>query len=337
MWLSYVVSISLFVKGFAGYFLPLIHQASTPLTTGLTEAGLIVLFSLLNTFGSQAVGRLEFSIVAVKLSILLIFIVLGISSVQLQSIEPEFTPKGAEGMLVGSIVFFLSYMGFGLITNASENIDNPSVNVPRAVYISIFMVILIYVSVSIVAIGNLSIPAIIKAQDNALAVAAQPFLGQAGFALLSFGALFSIASALNATLYGGANIAYSLAKDGELPDFFERKIWFKSREGLYITAGLGMLFALLFDIGAIASITSSVYTMIYLCVLVLHYRLADTYGGGSKLLIVIFTITITAVLIGLLSYQSHTSKTTFFATFITFAGISLSLRQEAILWYYLQA
>jgi len=214
-------------------------------------------------------------------------------------------------------------MGFGLITNASENIDNPSVNVPRAVYISIFMVILIYVSVSIVAIGNLSIPAIIKAQDNALAVAAQPFLGQAGFALLSFGALFSIASALNATLYGGANIAYSLAKDGELPDFFERKIWFKSREGLYITAGLGMLFALLFDIGAIASITSSVYTMIYLCVLVLHYRLADTYGGGRKLLIVIFTITITAVLIGLLSYQSHTSKTTFFATFITFAGALL--------------
>ena len=114
-------------------------------------------------------------------------------------------------------------MGFGLITNASENIDNPSVNVPRAVYISIFMVILIYVSVSIVAIGNLSIPAIIKAQDNALAVAAQPFLGQAGFALLSFGALFSIASALNATLYGGANIAYSLAKDGELPDFSNAK------------------------------------------------------------------------------------------------------------------
>ena len=83
-----------------------------------------------------------------------------------------------------------------------------------------------------------------------------------------------------------------------------------------------MLFALLFDIGAIASITSSVYTMIYLCVLVSHYRLADTYGG-SKLLIVIFTITITAVLIGLLSYQYHTSKTTCFATFITFAGALL--------------
>lgn len=322
MWLSYVISISLFVKGFSGYLLPLLHLEPTRLATGVTEAGVIALFTLLNTFGSQAVGRLEFSIVAVKLSILLIFIVLGISSVHLTAIEPTFTTKGAEGMVVGSFVFFLSYMGFGLITNASENIDNPSVNVPRAIYISIFMVIAIYVSVSVVAIGNLSVPAIIKAQDNALAVAAQPFLGQTGFALLSFGALFSIASALNATLYGGANIAYSLAKDGELPEFFERKIWFKSKEGLYITAGLGMLFALLFDIGAIASITSSVYTMIYLCVLVSHYRLADTYGG-SKPLIATFTVIIAGVLAGLLIYQYHTSKTTFFATLITFAGALL--------------
>jgi len=300
MWLSYVVSISLFVKGFSGYFLPLIHLDSTPLTTGLTEAGLIVLFTLLNTFGSQAVGRLEFGIVAVKLSILLIFIVLGISSVNLPSIEPSFTPKGAEGMIVGSIVFFLSYMGFGLITNASENIDNASVNVPRAIYISIFMVILIYVSVSVVAIGNLSIPAIIKAQDNALAVAAKPFLGQTGFALLSFGALFSIASALNATLYGGANIAYSLAKDCKVLGCFKRKICLKLREDFYITAGLSMVIGLLFDIEAITSITSSVYSMIYLCMLVSHHWFADTYGG-SKPLIFIFTI-------------------------ITFAGVFLSLR-----------
>jgi amino acid transporter len=79
---------------------------------------------------------------------------------------------------------------------------------------------------------------------------------------IAVGTLFSISSALNATLYGGANIAYSFAKDGELPEFFERKTWFKSTEGLYITAVLGLFFALTFDIGAIATITSSIFTII---------------------------------------------------------------------------
>jgi amino acid transporter len=69
----------------------------------------------------------------------------------------------------------------------------------------------------------LPLPDIIKAQENALAIAAKPFLGNFGFILVTFGALFSISSALNATIFGGANIAYSLAKDGELPKFFERK------------------------------------------------------------------------------------------------------------------
>jgi amino acid transporter len=88
------------------------------------------------------------------------------------------------------------------------------------------------------AVGNLSLKQLIAAQDNALAVAAQPFLGNFGFLLISIGALFSISSALNATLYGGANTAYSFAKEGELPEFFERKEWFGTKEGLYITTGL---------------------------------------------------------------------------------------------------
>ncbi len=145
----------------------------------------------------------------------------------------------------------------------SENMENPQKNVPRAIIISIIIVSFIYVSVALVAVGNLSLKALIASGDNALAVAAKPFLGNFGFLLISIGALFSISSALNATLYGGGNTAYSFAKEGELPKFFERKKWFGTTEGLYITAGLGMLFALLFDIGGVAVITSSVFTVIY--------------------------------------------------------------------------
>ena len=319
MWLSFVVSISMFAKGFAGYFLPLVHIGASTFATGLTEIILISFFTVLSTFGSKAVGKSEFYIVLVKLTILGVFIAVGFMAISPSRIIPSASASGLEGTLSAAVVFFLSYMGFGLITNASEHMENPSRNVPRAIYLSIGIVMFIYVAVSVVAVGNLSISDLIKAQENALAVAAEPFLGSFGFILISIGALFSISSALNATLYGGANVAYSFAKDGELPEFFERKIWFKSTEGLYITAVLGFLFAITFNIGAIATITSSIFTIIYLFVLISHFRLSDEYGG-NKAFILVNIVVLFAVLAALLRYQWETQRAAFYGTFITLTG-----------------
>ena len=319
MWLSYVVSISLFAKGFAGYFLPLFSIGISPLSMGIVEVLLIAFFTAISSLGSSAVGRLEFYIVLIKLSILGVFILLGFLQINPGYIVPSFNAEGLHGTLFAAVVFFLSYMGFGLITNASENIENPKKNVPLAIFISIAVVMFVYVAVSFVAIGNLSITALIKAQDNALAVAAKPFLGSFGFILISIGALFSISSALNATLYGGANIAYSLAKDGELPEVFERKTWFKSTEGLYITAVLGLFFALKFDIGAIATITSAIFTIIYIFVLISHYRLADNYGG-NKGFILLNVIILLFVFLALIFYQWQTQRSAFYGTIITLLG-----------------
>ena len=326
MWLTYVVSISLFVKGFAGYFLPLINVTPSSLNVGLVEVVLISFFTTLNFFGSKAVGRAEFYIVLVKLSILGFFILVGFLSVKWANLIPSASHEAITGTLNASIVFFLSYMGFGLITNASENMRNPTRNVPRAIYISILVVMVIYVSISIVTMGNLSLPQIIKAQENALAVASKPFLGNFGFILISIGALFSISSALNATLYGGTNIAYSLAKDGELPETFERKVWFGSSEGLYFTAGLGLFFALVFNLGEIATITSSVFTVIYIFVIISHIRVAKELKTNKILLYFNLTVLL-AVFVALLIYQWETQRPAFWGTLIT---LSLALLIEYI-------
>jgi amino acid transporter len=319
MWLSYVVSISLFAKGFAGYFLPLFSIQISSLSMGITEVLLIAFFTAVNSFGSKAVGRMEFSIVMIKLTILGLFILLGFLQINPGYLTPSFSGQGLNGILSAAVVFFLSYMGFGLITNASENMENPQKNVPLAIYISISIVMFIYVAVSLAAIGNLSINELIDAQENALAVAAKPFLGSFGFILISIGALFSISSALNATLYGGANVAYSFAKDGELPEFFERKAWFHSTEGLYITAVLGLFFALAFDIGAIATIVSSIFTIIYIFVLISHYRLADEYGG-NKVFILLNVIILIIVFSALIYYQWQTQRGAFYGTIFTISG-----------------
>jgi amino acid transporter len=204
-------------------------------------------------------------------------------------------------------------MGLGLIVNASENIRNPEKNIPRAIYISIAMVMVVYVGVAVVAVGNLPLPELIRMNENALAEASKPFLGSFGFMLISIGALISISSALNATIFGGANISYSLAKDGELPEFFERKLWFKSREGLYLTSGLSMLVVLLLRIDEIAAMTSSIFTVIYLVVIWSHYRLADRYGG-NKVLILLNLVILSGIFIILLFYQFKNQRPAFYGT-----------------------
>ena len=313
LWLTYVVSISLFVKGFAGYFLPFIHLESTAMNVGIVEVIVIAFFTALNFLGSKAVGKAEFYIVLIKLSILLVFILGGFLTINWGMTKPGFDGPASGGLLNASVIFFLSYMGFGLITNASENIRNPGRNVPKAIFFSIFIVMAFYISIALVTIGNLPLADIIKAQENALAIAAKPFLGNFGFLLITVGALFSISSALNATIYGGANIAYSLAKDGELPEVFERKVWFKSTEGLYITAGLGLLFALFFDLGAIASITSTVFTVIYIFVLFAHLKLHREYGG-NKFLIAFNLVILLAVFTALMRYQWNAHRGAFYAS-----------------------
>ncbi|HGY56938.1 MAG TPA: amino acid permease [Caldithrix abyssi] len=322
MWLTYVISIALFAKGFAGYLLPFIRVETTPLAYAIVEISVISFFTALNFFGSKAVGKAEFYIVLIKISILLVFIFGGFMTVNWTTTQPLLDAMHTNGMLNASVIFFLSYMGFGLITNASENIKNPQKNIPRAIYISILFVMMIYVLISLVTIGNLPLADIIKAQENALAIAAKPFLGRFGFILITIGALFSISSALNASLFGGANIAYSLAKDGELPEVFERKVWFKSTEGLYITAGLSLSFALFFDLGAIASITSTVFTVIYIFVLISHFKLRKEYGGNTILLIINLIILI-AVFIALMKYQWNTHKNAFYASIVTFAAAAV--------------
>ncbi len=318
MWLSYVVSISLFAKGFSGYFLPLFGFTSTSFSLGITEAVVIAFFTALNFFGSKAVGKAEFFIVLIKLSILGLFIVFGLFTIKPNLIIPSFNASHISGLIHASVIFFLSYMGFGLVTNISENMENPQKNVPKAIIISIVIVSIIYVSVALVAVGNLPLKTLIASQDNALAVAARPFLGNFGFLLISIGALFSISSALNATLYGGANVAYSFAKEGELPEFFERKVWFGTNEGLYITAGLGLLFALLFNIGGVAAITSSVFTVIYIFVLASHLKIIKDVGG-NKAVVIFNLIIISIVFLFLLYYQWLDQRSVFYGTIITFA------------------
>ena len=75
-----------------------------------------------------------------------------------------------------------------------------------------------------------------------------------------------------------------IAKEGELPEFFERKIWEKGIEGLFITAGLVILFANLFDIGKVAMLGSVAFLLIYAAVDIGHLKLRKETGANPVLI-----------------------------------------------------
>jgi len=321
-WFSFVVSISLFAKAFAYYGLALFHLPAKPLFVALIETLVIAFFTALNFFGAKAVGKVEFYIVLLKVSILLTFIVLGIWTIHPEWIKPNLTPWELRNTLYAVSILFLTYMGFGIITNASEDMEEPKKNVPRAIYLSLFLVMLIYIGVAVVAIGNLPLNELLKAKEYALAEAAKPFLGNLGFSLVAIGALISTASAINATLYGGANVAYVFAKKGELPEFFERKVWFSEPEGLYLTAILGLIFALFFNLEGVASLISFAFLVIYQFVLLAHYKLSPIVGG-FRFVSVIGLVLITTVAVLLLIYQYRTNPQTFYTALVLIPLITL--------------
>ncbi len=319
MWFSYVISISLFAKAFAGYFLALFNIPINGFNISLIEFFIILLFTVLNFFGSKAVGKAEFFIVFIKVSILLIFVFTGIWFIKVNYIIPDLSENGLVNTFYASSILFLTYMGFGLITNASENMENPKKNVPLAIYLSILIVSFIYISVSIVALGNLGVDKLIEAKEYALAEATKSFLGEFGFILVSVGALFSTSSAINSTMYGGANISYALAKKGELPEIFERKVWFDATEGLYITSVLSLLFALFFNLDGIANLISTVFLIIYIFVIISHIKLLSEVGG-NKIFILLSLTTITVVFLILMKYQFSTNIKSFYTSLTIIVG-----------------
>ena len=70
---------------------------------------------------------------------------------------------------------------------------------------------------AIPAVGNLLPEEIARFKEYVLAVAAKPFLGQAGFLLIGLAALLSTASAINATLFGTARLGLAISQEGQLP------------------------------------------------------------------------------------------------------------------------
>jgi amino acid transporter len=278
LWLSYVVMLSLYAYAFGSYGKTFFPAGVQAVWKHVLISAVVIVLTGLNVIGAKAVGRAEEWIVGIKVTILLLFIAFGLWSVQLQRLAP---PHWADPvtLFAGGMIIFLAYEGFELIANAAGDVRTPHKTLPRAFYTSVGFVIALYVLVSVVTAGNLPVARIVAAEDYALAEAAKPFLGNLGYTLIAVAALMSTASAINATLYGAARVSYIIAKDGELPDFLERKIWNKPLEGLLLTSVVTLLTANFLDLSSISLMGSAGFLLIFAAVNAANVRLHHKTGG----------------------------------------------------------
>jgi amino acid transporter len=300
-YLAAMVAIAMVAKAF-GTYASVMMGAYSLFWANIYSIGVLLLFAGINLAGSTLLARSENVIVIIKLTIIILFTIvvsfyINPALLSLKDAPPVINIFSSVGLT------FFAYEGFRVITNTAEDMSDPSKTMLRSMVIAIGFVMVLYVGVTFAVFGNLSLPEIIKAKDYALAEAAKPVFGQIGFTIMAIAALISTASSINANLYAVTNVTYDMAKNGELPEVYDRNVWHSS-EGLIVSTVILILFVLFFKLDEIAAIGSVSILFIHALVHIGHlFRIKKT--GASKILVLLAILTITVTIILALNYTSR--------------------------------
>ncbi len=268
LWFAYTVACSLYAVGFGGYFLELIASYVPALhallvgmlghrgAVSLITISIATFFISLNVAGADVTGKAENIITMTKIVILGLFAAFGLRVIAsnpqqaLVSFHPMF-PNGWGGVIIAMGLTFIAFEGYDLIATVSEEIEDPTRNIPRATFTALGTAVLIYLLIVFVSIGavdphsfsiygksidqlpaDLGItrpfdtndPVINTAwevlgayKETGIVRAAENFMPSVGVLIIVLGGLFSTMSALNATVLASSRVAFSMGRERKLP------------------------------------------------------------------------------------------------------------------------
>lgn len=251
---------------------------------------LVLVMTVLNAIGSNVVARVQAVIVNVVLAILTVFAVVTIANWNPVLLAPSGYPGGREIIASVALTFF-AFLGFGVITFTAKDLPDPRRQLPRAIYLALAIATTIYVAVSLGVFGTLTAEEVVAYGTTALAEAAKPTLGDAGYVLIVITALFSTTGAVNASLYPSVGMTRHLASAGQFPPVFARSA-LRAPVGLLVMAGLTIVLVTTFNLNAIASLGSAVALLVFSTVTVAHLRVRRETGASLIVLIVALVSTL---------------------------------------------
>jgi basic amino acid/polyamine antiporter, APA family len=282
-WFAHAVACSLYALGFGAYFDHVLREFAIAMPQWgflspqkVLAAGTALVFAYVNYRGASEAGKIGNFVTVTKIVILLIFSGFGLELI-LKAGDPmaafrDFMPNGIGGVFKAMGLTFIAFQGFEVIAQSSEEIKNPRKNIPRAVFLSLAIVVPIYLVVTVVALGSVAPPAGMTSwqylalhKEVALVEVARS-LFRGGGVLILIGGLISTISALNATIYSSSRVAFAMGRDRNFPAFFSR-VHKKRRTphwSILISAALIVFMAVSLPIEDVASAADIMFLLVFL-------------------------------------------------------------------------
>ncbi len=240
--------------------------------TGLPAVpGALVLVGIctaINLAGVRLSGLVQSLVIGAATVALLGFSILGLPHVHAAQFTP-LLPYGLGGVAAATLLAFLAFGGFDMVAAAGEEIAAPERNLPRAILLTLLIVLGLYLLVTFVALGVLPWN-ILGASSAPLAVAATQFLGSAGQRFTAIVAILTTAATANAVLVVTSRVSFAMARDGLLPGAIARV---QARTGapwvsVLLNGILLALVALTGSVGLAAAVGGFLYVLHFLFTLV---------------------------------------------------------------------
>lgn len=280
-WLALMFKGSFALIGLADYF-QIFY--SLPIYFVATSIGLILLF--INYKGARSSGTLQNIIVIFLLLILGLFIIKGSFMLDMGKFTPV-VPFGYSSILATTGLIFISFLGITQLAAISEEVKDPSKNLPRAFIISVAVVTLIYVGVMVVINGTLNLDEAVNT-NTPLVDVADMMAGTPGKLLIAFAGILATLSTANAAIMSSSRFPFAMGRDALIPQWFmhiHKKFDTPSRA--ILTSGIIMiLLLLLFDVEQLAKLGSTfnilIFVLINISVIILRKRTLKGYEPTFK-------------------------------------------------------
>ncbi|ADK15401.1 amino acid permease [Clostridium ljungdahlii] len=228
--LEYAFSVGTVAIGWSGYFVSILGDLGIKLPDIITKApfegglvnlpavAILVVITGILVAGVKQSATTNNIIVAIKLAVVLLFIVLGVRHVHPANWHP-FMPYGWKGVFSGASVIFFAYIGFDAVSTAAEEVKDPKKDLPRGIIASLIICTVLYIAVSAILTGMVPY---LKFNDTAapVAFALQQVGINWGSALVSVGAICGLTSVLIVMLFGQTRVLFAMSRDGLLPRVF---------------------------------------------------------------------------------------------------------------------
>jgi basic amino acid/polyamine antiporter, APA family len=227
-------------------------------TVNIPAAFLVLAVAGVLMIGVRETARTNSIMVVIKLAVLVLFLVLGVTAFTADNFDPFFVEgEGFSGTVTAASLIFFAYIGFDAVSTSGEEVKNPARDLPRAIIGSLAIATALYIAVAIVATGALPFEELNGAEAPLATVMSDGAGIEWAADVISFGALVAITSVVLTLLYGQSRILFAMSRDGLLPRFVAQ-VNPRTRTPVLIIGILGVLFAALAAVVPLAEIVQLV-------------------------------------------------------------------------------